>query len=252
LGTSYDGVKAHFNYPGIHEDDDEGSHNNWYHYYESATHPKRGNNTEFPNTAYVHIFDKDDGNVVMQYYYFYPFNDWQNNHEGDWPHINVIVNSHNPDDAELVGIDYNFHGNGLTYNSIGGRVFDPQKDFAPAEGETHPVVYVGAGSHGGYPTGGNYSNPGGTILGEGVDEDMTKSGVILSTSVEGTNSDVAQSYDLIFLPNPDPGQPNKGLSPEMSWLGSEARWGTLEVDSPGSGLPNERVQKTNDYSCRAI
>ena len=78
LGTSYDGVKAHFNYPGIHEDDDEGSHNNWYHYYESATHPKRGNNTEFPNTAYVHIFDKDDGNVVMQYYYFYPFNDWQN------------------------------------------------------------------------------------------------------------------------------------------------------------------------------
>ena len=107
-------------------------------------------------------------------------------------------------------------------------------------------MYVGAGSHGGYPTGGNYSNPGGTILGEGVDEDMTKSGVILSTSVEGTNSDVAQSYDLIFLPNPDPGQPNKGLSPEMSWLGSEARWGTLEVDSPGSGLPNERVQKTND------
>ena len=37
-----------------------------------------------------------------------------------------------------------------------------------------------------------------------------------------------------------------GLSPEMSWLGTGARWGTLEVDSPGSGLPNERLQKTND------
>ena len=251
LGTSYDGVKAHFNYPGIREDDDEGSHNNWYHYYESDTHPKRGAAPEFLNTAYVHIFDKGDGNVVMQYYYFYPFNDFQNNHEGDWPHINVIVNSHNPDDAELVGIDYNFHGNGLTYNSIGGRVFDPQKDFAPAEGETHPVVYVGAGSHGGYPTGGNYKDPGGYIdLGPieagGWDEGMTKNGVVLSTNVEDTNPDVAQSYDLIFLPNPDPGQLNMGLSPEMSWLGTGARWGTLEVDSPGSGLPNETLQKTND------
>ncbi len=75
---------------------------------------------------------------------------------------------------------------------------------------------------------------------------MTKSGVVLSTNVEDTNSDVAQSYDLILLPNPDPGQPNMGLSPEMSWLGTGARWGTLEVDSPGSGLPNERLQKTND------
>ncbi len=112
-------------------------------------------------------------------------------------------------------------------------------------------MYVGAGSHGGYPTGGNYKDPGGYIdLGPievgGWDEGMTKSGVVLSTNVEDTNPDVAQSYDLIFLPNPDPGQPNKGLSPEMSWLGSEAKWGTLEVHSPGSGLPSERLQKTND------
>ncbi len=121
----------------------------------------------------------------------------------------TLMFSHNPDDAELVGIDYTFHGNGLTYNSIGGRVFDPQKDFAPAEGETHPVVYVGAGSHGGYPTGGNYKDPGGyaidlgPIEAGGWDEGMTKSGVVLSTNVEDTNPDVAQSYDLIFLPNPE-------------------------------------------------
>ncbi len=234
LGTSYDEVKAHFNYPGVREDDDEGTSKNWYHYYFSTTHPKRGAASVFPHTAYVHIFDKGDGNVVIQYYYFYPFNDFQNNHEGDWQHINVIVNSHNPNNAALVGIDYNFHRNGLTYNSIGGRVFDPQIRFAPAEGGTHPVVYVGAGSHGGYPTGGTYPDPGGTLLGEGVDEGMTKSGIILSTNVEDTNREVAQSYDLIFLPNPDPGQPNKGLSPEMSWLGSEARWGSLDVPSSGS------------------
>ncbi len=109
LGTSYDEVKAHFNYPGVREDDDEGISKNWYHYYFSTTHPKRGAAPEFSHTAYVHIFDKGDGNVVIQYYYFYPFNDFQNNHEGDWQHINVIVDSHNPDNATLVGIDYNFH-----------------------------------------------------------------------------------------------------------------------------------------------
>ena len=250
LSNTYQ-VTPYFEYPGVREDDDEGTSKNWYHYYFSTTHPKRGAALEFPHTAYVHIFDKDDGNVVIQYYYFYPFNDFQNNHEGDWQHINVIVNSHNPDNAALVGIDYNFHENGLTYNSIGGRVFDPQTHFAPAEGETHPVVYVGAGSHGGYPTGGNYPDPGGyvdlvVIEAGGWDEGMTKSGVVLSTNVENTNSDVAQSYDLILLPNPDPGQPNMGLSSEMSWLGTGARWGTLEVHSPGSGLPSERAQKTND------
>ena len=118
----------------------------------------------------------------------------------------------------------------MNYTSRGGRIFNPRIDFAPAEGETHPVVYVGVGSHGSFPTGGNY-----TSAGEfGVDEDLTKSGIVLSTNVEDTNRDVAQSYDLTLLPNPDPDQPNKGLSPEMSWLGTEAVWGVvLTVTIPG-------------------
>ena len=222
---------AHFEYPG----NDKVSWNNTY----TGSGPKRGDHPNFPHTAYVHIFE-EGGQVVIQYYYFYPFNDFQNNHEGDWQHINVIVNSFDPDNAALVGIDYKFHGNGLTYTSIGERIFNPQIHFTPAEGETHPVVYIGAGSHGGYPTGGNYTNPGGYVIDlepievGGWDEGMTKSGVVLSTNVEDTNRDVAQSYDLILLPNPDSGQPNKGLSPEMSWLGTGALWGTPAVTSPGN------------------
>ena len=250
LSNTYQ-VTPYFEYPGVREDNAAGISKNWYHYYFSTTHPKRGAAPEFSNTAYVHIFDKGDGNVVIRYYYFYPFNDWQNNHEGDWPHINVIVDSFDPEDADLIGTDYKFHGKGLTYTSIGERIFNPQTHFAPAEGKTHPVVYVGAGSHGGYPTGGTYPDPGGRLVDVGPieggwDEDMTKDGIVLSTNVEDTNSDVAQSYDLILLPNPDSGQPNQGLSPEMSWLGTEARWGTLEVDSPGSWLPSERAQQLND------
>lgn len=225
-------VLAYFDYPGEKEKGD----NSWYDYYYGRTvppHSQAGSN--FAHTSYVHIFDRAGGNVVIQYYYFYPFNDFQNNHEGDWPLVNVIVNSFDPDVAELVGIDYTFHGKGMNYTIIGERTFNPQTQFAPAEGGTHPVVYVGAGSHGGYPTGDNYSNPGGELLGQGYDEDMTKDGIVLSTNVEDTHLAVAQSYDLIFLPNPDPNQPNMGLSSEMSWLGTTALWGTPRVDSPGDG-----------------
>ena len=224
-------VTTYFDYPG----NDKVSWNNTY----TGSGPKRG--AAFPNTAYVHIFDKGDGNVVIQYYYFYPFNDWQNNHEGDWQNVNVIVNSFDPNMAQLIGVDYKFHGKGLTYSITGERVFNPQTRFvAPAEGGNHPVVYVGAGSHGAYPTGDNYAGAGAV----GVDEGMTKSGIVLSTNVEDTNREVAQSYDLILLPNPDPDQPNKGLSPEMSWLGAITGWGTLWVDSAGS----EFAQFLNQHS----
>ena len=223
-------ITAHFEYTGNGDRDDESKgKDSWYDYYNSTTHPKRGDHPDFPHTAYVHIFE-EGGQVVIQYYYFYPFNDFQNDHEGDWPHVNVRVTSYDPEAADLVGIDYKFHGKGMNYTSIGERIFDPRIDFAPAEGETHPVIYVGVGSHGSFPTGGNYTSAAEFT----VDEDLTRSGIILSTNVEDTNPDVAQSYDLILLPNPDPDQPNKGLAPEMSWLGTGALWGTAFVPSQGN------------------
>ena len=220
----------HFDYPGKREKGPASE--NWYDYYFSTTDSLAGAN--FDNTAYVHIFESGS-QVIIQYYYFYPFNDFQNNHEGDWQHVNIIVTSRDTATAELAGIDYKFHGKGLTYAGIRGRIFNPQTHFAPAEGGTHPVVYVGAGSHGGYPTGGNYPDPGGTILGLGYDEDMTKDGIVLSTNVKDTKPKVAQSYDLILLPEPDTTNTNNmGLSPKMSWLGTRAHWGSLYVESPGS------------------
>ena len=229
-------VTVHFEYPG----DDKTSWNSTY----KGSGSKSGAN--FNNTAYVNVFEKYDGQFVIQYYYFYPFNDWQNNHEGDWPHINVVVTSLDTMTARLSGIDYKFHGKGLYYDKIGNsRDFNPQTHFAPAEGGTHPVVYVGAGSHGGYPTGGNYPDPGGTFSIEGIDtkigydEDLTPYGIVLSTGINDVSfpDTIAQSYDLIHLPNPDRNQPNMGLSPEMSWLGTGARWGTLEVQSPDQYIP---------------
>jgi len=38
---------------------------------------------------------------VIQYWFFYPFNDGANNHEGDWEHINVIVTIKDREDSLL-------------------------------------------------------------------------------------------------------------------------------------------------------
>jgi len=44
---------------------------------------------------FIHQKKEKDGKVgyefVIQYWFFYPFNDGANNHEGDWEHINVII-----------------------------------------------------------------------------------------------------------------------------------------------------------------
>ena len=53
--------------------------------------------------TYVHPFLEDvtgpDGyegvRLVLQYWFFYPYNDGGNNHEGDWEHIHVIVSPKN-------------------------------------------------------------------------------------------------------------------------------------------------------------
>ena len=140
-------------------------------------HPQRG--SQWPNTAYVHIYTKTIPNyeaqydpvTVIQYFYFYPYNDWWNNHEGDWQRIDVVVSSDDPETAVLLGVEYRFHKAWLSYykdwsNKPGLTTsfsFNPKTALKLNPGPerdgvvqyTHPVVYVGAGSHAGFPVGGN-------------------------------------------------------------------------------------------------
>ena len=74
--------------------------------------------------------------VVIQYHYFYPYNDWWNNHEGDWQRIDVVVSSWEPETAQVLGVEYRFHGAWTNYYKDYGNdpgltsrfIFDPQNN----------------------------------------------------------------------------------------------------------------------------
>ncbi len=50
----------------------------------------------YPPTEYAHAFwlDRANGRLAIQYWFYYPFNEWLNHHEGDWEHVQVILEGH--------------------------------------------------------------------------------------------------------------------------------------------------------------
>jgi opacity protein-like surface antigen len=117
-------------------------------------------------TVYAHPFLDGIGRVVIQYWYFYPFNDFIGNHEGDWEHVNVVLT---PDRSDVAEVHYYFHRRSIAL---------PQGKYRPEIMDgTHPVVYVGGrmynildfpirilrgerneGSHGTYPFPGEWES----------------------------------------------------------------------------------------------
>ena len=233
-------IRTYFDYPGTTPQE-------WNDEY-TGSGARAGAN--FSNTAYVHMYQRNvtaytDPVTVIQYFYFYPYNDWWNNHEGDWQRIDVVVSSSDPNTATILGLEYRFHKVWVTYYKDWGSnpgltdsfVFNPRNSLKLSPGPTrnglvqytHPVVYVGAGSHAGYPVGGEIP------LGLNA-EHMTHTGLVLSTQADdapNSNLNLWESYDLALLPDPDLADTNNmGLTPAMSWLGARIRWGTPSVGSP--------------------
>ncbi|UCH78475.1 MAG: T9SS type A sorting domain-containing protein [Candidatus Coatesbacteria bacterium] len=93
-------------------------------------------------TVYYNIF-KCTGKPVIQFWFYYPFNDWRNDHEGDWEHINVRITSPSLNRAEIDEVIYYLH---KKYAKKPGNV-------VPVADGTHPLVFVGGEWPGGPDTG---------------------------------------------------------------------------------------------------
>jgi hypothetical protein len=94
---------------------------------------------------YGHVV-RDGGYLVLQYWFFYPMNDWRssfggvNDHEADWEQVSVVLAE---EDSVLTPAWVLFASHDETGADLRRRWDDPDLGLVG----DHPVVYVGAGSH---------------------------------------------------------------------------------------------------------
>ena len=177
-------------------------------------------------TVYGHVATEPNhaSQLALQYWLYYPFNDWNNTHEGDWEMIQLVFDAVDASEAlarEPVSIGYSQHEGGerATWGDDKLEVVDA----------THPVVYPGAGSHA------NYYEPAlhlGSSGAEGVGcDDTTGPSVEIRPAVQ-------------TIPN-DPAKAKAALP----WITYEGRWGELQpAFFNGPTGPNVKTQWTEPIS----
>jgi len=94
------------------------------------------------NVTYAHVVtEPGKRGVALQYWFYYYFNDWNNNHESDWEMIQIIFDADTVEEA--LGVTP--HHVGYSQHS-GGEYAEWDGDKLRREGD-RPLVYVAAGSH---------------------------------------------------------------------------------------------------------
>ena len=197
-----------------------------------------------PDQVYAHLFKRSSTNeYVIQYWYFYPFNNWVNNHEGDWEHINVVVSSQDPARAQLKRVEFYFHHKFLNRSQ-------PGTDFYVSDG-THPIIFTGGyqdysllgvsdkgtGGHGSYPSSGTWRNVVDISEFDSIADQPNGLGRYIHWSefqIEVIKDPLVDSaYDF-------------DAHPEMSWLKANILWGQPEVKSPGASIPIKDLLASNN------
>ncbi len=154
-----------------------------------------------PATVYAHIVQQDDEPdlLVLQYWIYWYYNDWNNKHESDWEGISLLFEASSVEDAlssEPVEVGYSQHE--------GGERAEWLDDKLEREGD-RPVVYSSAGSHASYFGSAVY-------LGRGASE-----GFGCDTT---TGPSVRVAPEVVLLPDSvdDPDDP-------LAWVSYDGRWG---------------------------
>ena len=110
-----------------------------------------------PPVYHYHVCT-DRGYRVLQYWFLYAYNDWaahggHNDHEGDWEVVFVFLDDKNQPQhvaySRHVSIPY-------VYKPSTARWSDVERVEGLHNEATHPVVYVGCGSHASYLTKGRH------------------------------------------------------------------------------------------------
>ena len=155
-------------------------------------------------TAYAHVATDPahPGQLSLQYWFFYVFNDWNNLHEGDWEMIQLVFDAPTVEAAlqqSPVEVGYSQHEGAerAAWN-------DPKLERVDG---THPVVHPADGSHANFYGEALYL---GSSASEGVGCDDTR----------GPTVDVRPN--VVTIPSDA-----KAADSSYPWIAFEGRWGEL-------------------------
>ena len=162
------------------------------------------------------------GKLALQYWFFYPFNDFNNTHEGDWEMIQLVFDA--SDAAAAIAEE---HPADIGYSSHEGA---ERADWGEGKLEivdrTHPVVYPAAGSHANKFTAALYL---GSSADAGVGCDDT----------QGPHREIRPV--VLTIPS-DPA----AAADAFPWITFEGRWGELQkAFFNGPTGPNLKEQWTS-------
>jgi hypothetical protein len=189
--------------------------------------------SSYPPTQYAHVFwwNRAAGLLAVQYWFYYPFNEWVNRHEADWEHIQVVLAG----PPALAGAD------SAAFAPIGHQFFFHTFWTEPAQmvrlagadpGEDHPLIYVGGQANmlgwtgvfsgGSFPLPARYPSVGyrGFLA---PDDDTSRPARFIA----------AADFKVVMLP--EPSRLDARRSPELSWLRLPFHAGqqTMSTNPPG-------------------
>jgi RsiW-degrading membrane proteinase PrsW (M82 family) len=176
-------------------------------YYQTVLSPESGGP---PIVVYAHVVhDGSSGQIVLQYWLFYYYNDWFNKHEGDWEMAQVILGASG--EPEWVVLSQHHGGTRRPWNQ------------ASIEEGTHPAVYVALGSHANY------------FWGDEVYPNGTKVGNVQVEIMDRTGTFGRILPEVRMIPDREDVEQDPDKWTGLEWLPFKGRWGELAPHNDFSG-----------------
>jgi hypothetical protein len=184
----------------------------------------------YPPAYYARVLEPDpDGIVLIQYWFCYYYDDWANEHQGDWEHAVILVRAGVP-----LAVAASQHEAG------------EYREWADIETRgDHPVLYVAAGSHALYFTPGIHvtTRQVGDLQFSSVDAGLIGAQVMDLLDVTPVSPEqvaVLDNAEVVLIPDPDPesgvwGKDEHGR--DFSWLNYGGRWGGRAFAAGGASGP---------------
>lgn len=187
--------------------------------YDDVTHP--GVRDPSGWTVYTHVYRNNIGGISIQYWFFYPYNDFiaAFNHEADWEHIMVQLDaSHQP-----ATLTYSAHHTRKTWQPYQVTWYNG----------THPQVWVADGSHASYASEGECDG----AYPEGTNESCwTNLDQRWFTWSGGKGYDQGlQGGGLVNMGEMPQAGTSKRPMPGQDWLRFSGRWGEVGNFATTSG-----------------